>query len=437
MPNMVDFVNQTELAAHPFEELKRSLDRVWNHGPSAEHFTGDTAWLNGRSTDQLRRSVSREIRRENGMFPTGATKSAALVHQLSSLDTKDAKVLDPACGTGDLLLSIAKRLPISETPDRTLENWGQVLHGWDLTEDLVEIARWRLALLAVVRCGKAAISPMDLQAMLPEVKVLDGIEGLRSESKFTHIVLNPPFAQVPTIVDGKTLLISLAATFVECAVDALTDDGQLAALLPDVIRSGTRYSELRSDIRSKGSIDSLLLQDQFDFDADVHTFTMAFRRGDPSSQSVWGTEQMLGDSRTKIGDMFNISVGPVVPHRHPNKGPWARYISAGSLRGAVEYNSDTAKSRRFKGTVSVPPFVAIKRTSRPGDNPRASATLITGSKPVAVENHLIIAKPNKGGLEKCQELVEMLHSDHTNSALDQRIRCRHLTVISIRGLLWP
>ena len=97
----------------------------------------------------------------------------------------------------------------------------------------------------------------------------------------------------------------------------------------------------------------------------------------------------------------------------------------------VESNYRKTYTRLFK-----PPFVVVNRTSSPGDIHRAPATLIKGKKSVAVENHLIVLTPRKGGMRSCRKLVKLLRSSTTDNYLNERIRCRHLTVGSVKDIPW-
>src|SRR3546814_13351615 len=63
-----------------------------------------------------------------------------------------ASVLDPACGAGDLLIACARSLPILPSLEETLQAWGKRLYGRDIHPELVEVAQYRLALLAR-HCG--------------------------------------------------------------------------------------------------------------------------------------------------------------------------------------------------------------------------------------------------------------------------------------------
>jgi hypothetical protein len=92
------------------------------------------------------------------------------------------------------------------------------------------------------------------------------------------------------------------------------------------------------------------------------------------------------------------------------------------------------EQRRFKGSLFKPPFVAIRRTSRPEDRYRATCTLVTGVRLVAVENHLIVCCANDRTTKTCRQLLKLMKRKETNDWLNARIRCRHLTVSAIKEL---
>jgi hypothetical protein len=92
------------------------------------------------------------------------------------------------------------------------------------------------------------------------------------------------------------------------------------------------------------------------------------------------------------------------------------------------------ETRRHEGKVYEPPFVTIRRTSRPGHPYRAAATIISGQQAVAVENHLIVCEPIDGTLTTCKNLMRQLKSKAVNKFLNDRICCRHLTVGSVAAI---
>ena len=172
---------------------------------------------------------------------------------------------------------------------------------------------------------------------------------------------------------------------------------------------------------------------QFDKWTDVDVFTVKLLRSEPKKSAKvkwWKTVKGVRDG--KVGDYFKVHVGAVVPHRDPELGPNVAYVHAKTLPAWGRLKRITER-RRFDGTLFLPPFVAVRRTSRPGDK-RAVATIISGIRNVAVENHLVVLLPNKKTISECKELLRVLKYPETNRWLDKRIRCRHLTVESLKEM---
>src|SRR5581483_4574739 len=137
----------------------------------------------------------------------------------------------------------------------------------------------------------------------------------------------------------------------------------------------------------------------------------------------------------RVGDLFEINVGPVVPHRDPTEGPEYQYIHSKALP-PFGRTCGSRERRRFKGTTYKPPFLAIRRTSGPRDKFRAVGTIVTGNEPMAVENHVLIATPRDHTIDSCSRLMDLLRKEFANDWLNQRIRCRHLTVSSLEEIPW-
>ena len=126
-----------------------------------------------------------------------------------------------------------------------------------------------------------------------------------------------------------------------------------------------------------------------------------------------------------------------MPHRDPHSGQPCAYLEA---RLAPPWDSirvdENSQGRRYAGTTYKPPFVVVRRTSSPSEKYRATATIVLGNRQVAVENHLIILVPKNETVTECIELVKRLKHTKTNNWLNERIRCRHLTVSALRDLPW-
>jgi hypothetical protein len=227
-----------------------------------------------------------------------------------------------------------------------------------------------------------------------------------------------------------------AAVFFETALRELNVGSILSAILPDVLRSGSRYRTWRQHILQRGIIKRISTHGLFDRTADVDVFLLHMQVTKAGEARCWprfssgrrGTDGV-------VGDRFNVHVGTVVPHRDPEDGPLVPYIHARDLPKWTVHSPNDAK-RRHSGRTFRPPFIVVRRTSRPGDSKRAVATIIRGDSTVAVENHLLVLLPIEGTLTLCKELLAVLRSPRTDSWLDTRIRCRHITVEAISGLPW-
>ena len=397
--------------------------------------------LDGEPGEALRQSIDLYTRRSIGAFFSGSELSDELVDTFTKPLNEKSRILDPACGSGDLLLACSRRLPIAGSLAETLEAWGRQLLGLDLYPEFIRATRARLVLAAALRGRWDASSGLtDVESRFPGIRVGNGLAIPEDLAEVTHVVLNPPFSliQAPQGVEWSSGQVSAAAVFVNHVLATCGSETDIAAILPDVLRSGTRYAKWRDQISGQAVLRSVSIWGLFDPWADVDVFLLEASIGNPSfdaSMGMWPgpKEQKVGDTLESIA---RISVGSLVPHRHSNRGQWHPYLHAQGLARWGKVNVASLPRKRFKGTLFAPPFVTVRRTSRPGASGRAVGTVILGDRPVAVENHLIVVRPNDASLDACEEILNMLRSEATDEWLDHRIRCRHLTVRALQELPW-
>ena len=228
--------------------------------------------------------------------------------------------------------------------------------------------------------------------------------------------------------------ITEAAEFVMTALERAKAGTEMLAILPDVLRSGSFSANWRNRVSELAEV--LLVEPHgiFDDSADVDVFLLRLVRrqaGMASGTHHWTT--LLRAKTKTIGDYFNVHVGPVVPHRDKEAGSDYPYIHARCVPKWTVMEAFT-ETRRYEGLVFDPPFVVIRRTSRPEDPYRATATIISGTEPIAVENHLLVCEPKNRTLKSCQELMKQLKTETVNKFLNFRIRCRHLTVGAVEAI---
>jgi hypothetical protein len=331
-------------------------------------------------------------------------------------------------------------MPIGATVSETLADWGERLHGWDLHEEFIQTARRRIVLSALKRhyeiSGKFDESA-NLLKHLNNIKQDDAVT--REQKPVDAVVLNPPFTRAPAARDcnwaqGKT---SNAAIFFLDALRHVKRAGYIIAILPDSLRSGSNFSKWRATVECHTDVTHIERLGVFDDHTDIDVFLLVakVRATGPSRHAVpWWSEPPEGMT---VGNLFEVRVGTVVDNRDPHEGESRPFLVARDLpaSGRAEIPS---RQRLFSGRLFAPPFVAIRRTSRPteGSASRAAGVLVTGEQAVAVDNHLLVAKPLKGGVKACDALVRLLAEPSTNELLDDRISCRHLTVSAIKQLPW-
>ncbi len=394
--------------------------------------------LDGEVAREFRACVPLKFRRSAGAFFTGTKLAKRLSSQVLSNLPANAVIGDAACGVGDLLLAAACRLPATGNLAETLQIWGEKLMGFDIYPEFVRATKVRLLLLAMLRSSRIQSPAIPkLSRLFPMIYVHDFLAQPKELVRASHILINPPYNELiaPSKCTWGNRKVSAAAFFMDACVSNASIGARIGAILPDVLRSGSYYEKWREHIRSLSEGMEITTYGQFDKWADVDVFILKLFRTKYKKRAMrkWWTS-VRKVHQGKIGDYFKVHVGAVVPHRDPEKGPCVAYVHAKTLPawGRVKRINE---QRRFNGTLFKPPFVAVRRTSRPGDK-RAIATVITGKRKVAVENHLVVLLPNKKTIAECKELFRVLKYTETNRWLNKRIRCRHLTVQSLKDLPW-
>lgn len=404
----VDAVHQVVTAAHPL--------------------------LNGVPYSIFRREIDIDTRREIGAFFSSNTIAASLSSIMSDHVTEDALVIDPTCGIGDLLLARAAILPLGSSIIETIELWGQRLAGFDTRADLISLCKARLCMMARARGGFTdEIDPLRAFPYIVERDMMEP-EADALLSCADAILFNPPFGKTTS---AKKLAwaageINAAAIFLDRLTTTIQPDAVVAAVLPEVLRCGSRYKRFRSTLIERGYGGSFEVEGRFDAWTDVDVFTTLLTRCEAST-SLWHAE--ASQAGATIESFYEVRVGSVVPHRDPEAGELRAYICA---KTTPAWQDDfTPQTRRlYSGKVFSPPFVAIRRTSSPSDKFRAVATIVTGHEPVAVENHLLVATPRDGTRSACEALMTALKAPTTNAQLNELMRCRHLTTGAIKNLPW-
>lgn len=391
-------------------------------------------FTNSIISKRIRELIPLDELRAGGVFFTGdelSKDAAALLNDI----TTNSRVIDPACGAGNLLISVIPHLPVVDTLSNTLKMWGNILHGYDLHQEFIKAVKLRIILEARNRVEKIDETNIDvLETYLGNINVGNIFDHSVRLTNMTHILINPPFTKTCFFekFHWASGSINSAAVFIDFCIKHIGNDTQIVAVLPEVLRSGSNYKKWRELVASHSKEMNISQCKQFDNKTDVDIFLLSLIKSQESG-FVWNHSNPKKYSQ--VSEFFDISVGPVVPHRDKLEGPEYPFLSVKNTpRWETIYTEKIEELRLYSGRTVLPPFVVIRRTSRPSDKDRAAGTIITGNKLVAVENHLIIARPRSSDIVDCGKLMKVLKNENTNIFLNERIRCRHLTVSAVKEI---
>ncbi len=381
----------------------------------------------------LRKCLSKESMREAGSYFTGSELADAAISQFQVPIDTNSVVLDPTCGAGNLLIACSRKLETYETLSRTLEVWGRVLWGYDIHDSFIEATKLRLILEALYR-GVNKDCSIDVGLDLLRNIVCRDAMSISSDEliSVTHVIMNPPFSdwKSPQIDYWKKGKVNAAGVIFDKYQRVLPRWCEVVAILPDVLRSGSRYSEFRNFV-SRDFSGKCSVWGRFNNKTDVDVFILyGCMTYDIKHEIKWHKEL---EEYLKLSEKFDVRIGPLVAYRDPKEGIVYPYFHQKNCPtwGVIESHQET---RAFKGTVLKPPFVLVKRTSSPSDKYRAAATIIAIDSLSAVENHMIVISPKSGALIDCELLMNVLRSDRTNEFLNDRARMRHLTVGVVKDI---
>lgn len=376
----------------------------------------------------LRAVLPIEEMRAIGSFFTGQALSTKAIDSFEVLISAKSAVLDPTCGTGNLLIECSRKLSTKKGLAATLKIWGRVLRGHDIHESFVEATKLRIILEALSRGAQKDCSLIEAITYLPGISTRDAMSLSKAQlSDITHVLMNPPFSNWPSPRTdywnpGK---VNAAGVIFDHMIRVLPSNCEISAILPDVLRSGSRYEKWRQFINTKidGKI-SIVGRFNKKTNVDVFIVNGTLQDNNAGGRLLWSAENL---APSQIGDHFDVCIGPLVAYRDPEDGPLAPYAHSNNIP-LWKITTEVSEKRKFKGRLIYPPFVVVRRTSSPSNKFRAAAAIIDGTAPVAVENHLIVIKPKNGKTSQCKSLLKALQCSEINSFINEKIRCRHLTV---------
>lgn len=399
--------------------------------------------LNGAAAEALETYVPCDLRTANGIYFTGHKLAQYVASCITDRLQAGASIADPACGAGDLLLACASNFRIESSLLHTISSWEKRIVACDLHDSFVDAAKARLMLLATKNhsSGKGSGNvSMSSTPPFSQVQTGDYFDNIEAISQVDCVVMNPPFVSVDSLpgcewAKGK---VQLAGVFLDCVITNAKKGQEIVAVLPDVLRSGTRYARWRSHISAQAEIKNIFVHGRFDQKTDVDVFVIHLIKNADANNSAnndWSkiNSCCLNEPESIPAEKaFKVTVGAYVPFRAKTTGRKVPYLCVSQ---AVPDGETTINEKCvFDGTLHQTPFVVIRRTSNPSDPRRVIPSLITAPSHVAVENHLIVLSPIDGKLSTCRKLMKTLLQPTVDEWVNNAIRCRHLTTSVIKKL---
>ena len=375
----------------------------------------------------LRENYSDKTLRIDGVFFSSSDIADKLIGMLGAINPLES-IIDPCCGIGDLLLAYTKKLPKRNEPEKTIQSWANVIYGNDINKDFVDVAKLRLVMNAFYLSNKKYTigDCLDSWESYSFPNLTSGSALDKDISEINTVLLNPPFQQgiVKNDYSWGSGKISMAAVFLY-ELYQKNKHARFAAILPDVIRSGTRYQKFRINL-SSFNWSTAKIYGRFDKQTDVDVFLI-------SNQKLPPVISKHRKSNNTVSRYFEVHVGSIVPHRDPVAGEEHYYLTAKNTPRAGELKKFEGKIKSLKQAIKGP-FLVIKRTSSPSDTVRCATTFINSKKSFYIENHLIVLLPRDKSAETCRKALDFFNSDKCTNLINKTIRCRHLTVSSINNL---
>jgi len=157
-----------------------------------------------------------------------------------------ARVLDPACGDGQFLVEVVRRI-LDATPRDRLPEALRAVHGWDLDAEAVAACRQRLDAL-VAPHGVAVDWNVRVRNALDAHRGGDLFaagDGAPGEAPFDFVVGNPPYVRIQHLSEADRAVVQsrfrfcasgstdLYVAFFELALGLLAPGGVLAYVTPN------------------------------------------------------------------------------------------------------------------------------------------------------------------------------------------------------------
>lgn len=330
-----------------------------------------------------------EYRKKLGQYFTPKTVREALLSKLPKIN--NPKILDPACGTGEFLISCNE---IFKNPS---------LHGIEIDRNLTEIAQSKL---------KGNIICKDTLTLEPQ-PIYDFVVG------------NPPYFEFKPnkeikdkfneVISGRCNIFSL---FVKIGLNCLKEGGYLAYVIPPSMNNGAYFNKLRKYIYHNANIEylSILNREDLFHKAQQTVMLLVLRKGKNNKNYIFEKNGIVIFSQNykllyekfkntySLKDLgYKAKTGTIVWNQHKEKLTnkkegnipllWSHNIQDNKL--VVPYNQEKKPQYINYPTFDKGPSIIVNRITGTASKACLKSAIVPKDMKYVGENHInIIYKDN-------------------------------------------
>lgn len=193
---------------------------------------------------------------------------------------KNVRILEPACGNGEFVIAIAKRLIGVRREKPSIDQLTGKILAIDLVGNSVEVAKERVGCLL----NSYGYTEININALLNDWFLKTDFLLENIAPNFTHVIGNPPYVRVENIpkrllykyrrmFSSMTDRADLYIPFFEKSLSLLVDGGKLSFICTDRWIKNTYGKALRNIISEKYSLELFFdLYEVNAFESDVMTY---------------------------------------------------------------------------------------------------------------------------------------------------------------------
>ncbi len=358
--------------------------------------------LTKETTNYIRES-EQAYRKSLGQYFTPRSIREALLEKLPK-NLNSPKILDPACGTGEFLITAKKMFPNAS------------IYGWDIDKKLIEISRH--------------VSPNTS---------LKNINSLKDTSYeiFDFVIGNPPYFEFKPekslkekfkdAISGRPNIFSL---FIYQGLKWLKNGGYLAFVVPPSMNNGAYFSNLRNFIINNANIEHLeIIKDSKIFHgAQQSTMLIVLKKGENKGNYIFQKNgiSIFSENHTKLSAIFKkttslaelgftVRTGRIVwnqnrhflTHESKNGTPliWAHNISSNNL--SLKLETGIAKKPQYitRKDYDIGPAIVVNRITGSVSGTKLRAAIVPRNVKFFAENHVNVIFPPKEEPEKRKGVI--------------------------------